>query len=106
MLWISLLDFDPASVCDVHARSEQQLGMCTEPLGTCTVTAGYAQKHLAKCTESLDIYIKLYKTFFRPQPGTAPVWSPGHRKDVLALDREEKRLIRLLPGFENVIKMD
>lgn len=76
MLWISLLDFDPASVYDVYARSEQQLGMCTEPLGTCTVTAGYAQKHLAKCTESLDIYIKLYKTFFRPQPGTAPFWSP------------------------------
>ena len=48
---------------------------------------------------SWDVLLKLYKTLVRPHlEYCVQFWSPYHRKDIIKLERVQKRFTRMLPG--------
>ena len=49
---------------------------------------------------SWDILLKLYKTLVRPHlEYCVQFWSPYYRKDIIILERVQKRLTRMRPGL-------
>ena len=52
---------------------------------------------------SWDILLKLYKTLVRPHlEYRVQFWSPYYRKDIIKLERVQKRFTRMLPGLDGL----
>ena len=52
---------------------------------------------------SWDILLKLYKTLVMPYlEYCAQFWSPYYRKDIIKLERVQKRFTRMLPGLDGL----
>ena len=53
--------------------------------------------------KSWDVLLKLYKTLVRPHlEYCVQFWSPYYRKDIIKLERVQKRFIRMLPGLDGL----
>ena len=53
--------------------------------------------------KSWDVLLKLYKTLVRPHlEYCAQFWSPYYRKDIIKLERVQKRFTRMLPGHDGL----
>ena len=52
---------------------------------------------------SWDVLLKLYKTLVRPHlEYCAQFWSPYYRKDIIKLERVQKRFTGMLPGLDGL----
>ena len=52
---------------------------------------------------SWDVLLKLYKTLVRPHlEYCVQFWSPYYRKDIIKLERVQKRFTRMLPGLDGL----
>ena len=52
---------------------------------------------------SWDVLLKLYKTLLRPHlEYCVQFWSPYYRKDIIKLERVQKRFTRMLPGLDGL----
>ena len=52
---------------------------------------------------SWDALLKLYKTLVRPHlEYCVQFWSPYYRKDIIKLERVQKRFTRMLPGLDGL----
>ena len=53
--------------------------------------------------KSRNVLLKLYKALVRPHlKDCEQFWAPNLRKDVLALERVQRRFMRMIPGMKSL----